>query len=69
MFSLCSTPHEEVRMEQKILRYDWRDVPKVVFVVMVSKMHGDPNPLETLELTDEEVDQLADAISDGWFDE
>ena len=56
-------------MEQKIVRYDWRDIPKVVFVVMVSKMHGDPNPLETLELTDKEVDQLADAISDGWFDE
>ena len=69
MFSLCSTPLKEVRMEQKIIRYDWRDVPKVVFVVMVSKMQGDPNPLETLELTDEEVDQLADAISDGWFDE
>tara|TARA_Y100000004_G_C8784280_1_gene356356 strand:- start:88 stop:261 length:174 start_codon:yes stop_codon:yes gene_type:complete len=56
-------------MEQKIVRYDWRDVPKVVFVVMVSKMQGDVNPLETLELTDEEIDQLADAIEDGWFDE
>tara|TARA_R100001015_G_C4572463_1_gene130310 strand:- start:1 stop:171 length:171 start_codon:yes stop_codon:yes gene_type:complete len=56
-------------MEQKILRYDWRDVPKVVFVVMVSKMQGDPDPLETLALTDEEIAQIEDAIEDGWFDE
>jgi len=56
-------------MEQKILRYDWRDVPKVVFVVMVSKMQGDPDPLETLELTDDEIAQIEDAIEDGWFDE
>ncbi len=56
-------------MEQKIVRYDWRDIPKVVFVVMVSKLQGDPDPLETLQLTDEEIDQLADAIEDGWFDE
>ena len=55
-------------MEQKIIRHDWRDVPKVVFVVMVSKMQGDPDPLETLELTDEEIHLLADAIDDGWFD-
>ncbi len=69
MFSLCSITHKEVRMEQKILRYDWRDVPKVVFVVMVSKMQGDPDPLETLELTDDEIAQIEDAIEDGWFDE
>ncbi len=56
-------------MEHENVRYDWRNVPKVVFVVMVSKLQGDPDPLETLQLTDEEIDQLADAIEDGWFDE
>tara|TARA_R100000322_G_scaffold124243_1_gene81015 strand:- start:232 stop:402 length:171 start_codon:yes stop_codon:yes gene_type:complete len=56
-------------MEQKILRHDWRDVPKVVFVVMLTKLQGDPDPLETLNLTDQEIDLLADAIDDGWFDE
>tara|TARA_R100000152_G_C6770549_1_gene196768 strand:- start:1313 stop:1486 length:174 start_codon:yes stop_codon:yes gene_type:complete len=56
-------------MEHENVRYDWRDVPKVVFVVMVSKMQGDPDPLETLNLTDEEIAQLEDAIVDGWFDE
>ena len=49
--------------------YNWRDVPKVVFVVMVARMKGELAPLETLGLTDDEVAQLEDAIEDGWFDE
>lgn len=56
-------------MGQKKDGYDWRDIPKVVFVVMVARMQGELDPLETLGLTDDEVAQLEDAIEDGWFDE
>tara|TARA_R110002072_G_scaffold155750_1_gene306192 strand:- start:107 stop:298 length:192 start_codon:yes stop_codon:yes gene_type:complete len=60
---------KEVSMERGKNVYNWRDVPKVVFVVMVARMKGELDPLETLGLTDDEVAQLEDAIEDGWFDE
>ncbi len=56
-------------MEQGKDVYNWRVVPKVVFVVMVARMQGELDPVETLGLTDDEVAQLEDAIKDGWFDE
>jgi hypothetical protein len=60
---------KEASMEQGKDVYNWRHVPKVVFVVMVARMQGERDPLETLGLTDDEVAQLEDAIEDGWFDE
>ena len=56
-------------MTAKQNEYDWRSVPPVVWVVMIARLHGEPDPLEKLGLTDDEIAQLNHSIEDGWFDE
>lgn len=60
---------KEVWMTAKQNEYDWRSVPPVVWVVMIARLHGEPDPLEKLGLTDDEIAQLNHSIEDGWFDE